>query len=97
MSEDNSKEIESGIRDKTLEERISILSTTTHETLRDLAALSMDLLYPEEGQVFIRKTIEDNGRKFEEILLPEIGSRTVKNEQPDEESGDFKKKEIQID
>jgi hypothetical protein len=65
--------------------------------LRDLAALSMDLLYTEEGHAFIRKTIEDNGIKFEEILLPEIRSRTVKNKPPGEESGDFERKEIRID
>lgn len=97
MSEDTRDEIESGIRDKALQERISTLSTTPHETMRDLGALSMDLLSTEEGYAFFRKTVEDNGRKFEGIILAEIKSQTVQNESPDEGSRDFDRKEIMID
>jgi hypothetical protein len=67
MSENNHKEIESRISDKTLEERISILSTTAHENLRDPAACSMDLLYTEAGHAFIRKRskiTEENSKKY---------------------------------
>lgn len=97
MSGDTRKETTRESREKTLEERISLFSTSAHETFRDLAALSRDVLYTEEGHALIRKTIEDTGRKFEDILLPETRSRTGKKEAPGEESGDFQKKEIRID
>jgi hypothetical protein len=97
MSGDTGEEMKKESREKTLEERISLLSTSAHETFRDLAVLSRDLLYTEEGHDLIRKTIEDTGRKFEGILLPETRYPSGKEEVPDEESRDFKKKEIRID
>lgn len=95
--DDVGEERMNGCRDRPLEERISIISATLHETLRDLAAVSRDLLCSEEGHALIRKSIEDAGKKLETVRLQEIRRRDDRKECQGEGSGDFKKREIRID
>lgn len=87
----------SGCRDRPLEERISIISATLHETIRDLAVVSRDLLCTEEGHALIWKSVEDAGKKLESIRLEEIRRRYDAKKPTGEELEDFHKREIQID
>jgi hypothetical protein len=97
MPDDESEERMSGCRDRPLEERISIISAALQETIRDLAAVSRDLLCSEEGHALIWKSVEDAGKKMEAIRLQEIRRRDDGKKRTGEEPGDFKKKEIRID
>jgi hypothetical protein len=97
MPVDESKERMKGFRDRPLEERISIISATLHETIRDLAAVSRDLLCSEEGHALIRKSVEDAGKKLESIRLEKIRHRYDGKERIGEDPEDFKRREIHID
>lgn len=96
MTDGDSEGRMSGGHDKPLEERLSIISATLHETMRDLAAASRDLLCTEEGHALMRKSVEEAGKKLEAIILEATPHRDDGKERISEESGDFKRREIRI-
>jgi hypothetical protein len=97
MPDEDSEERISGCQDRPLEERISIISENLHESIRDLAAVSRDLLCSEEGHALIWKSVEDAGKKLEAIRLQRIRRRYNGKERTGEESDDFKKREIPVE